>query len=119
VWLKAVKTQALAKEVWDYVNPEGTGPPEPHTPQDITLESFMAKYGISLPTSANASSNIVNQGTASPPGNALRGTDASQGTIANTDDDESENAGNGALTPYTLPAQAVQPSAQPSVVLTT
>ena len=115
VWLKAVKTQALAKEVWDYVNPEGTGPPEPHTPPEITLESFMAKYGISLPT--NASSNTVNQGTA-PPGNAPQGTDASQGTIANTDDDQSENAGNGALTPHTLPAQAVQPS-QPSAVSTT
>ena len=112
MWLKAVKTQALAREVWDYVNPEGTGPLEPPMPPDITLESFMAKYGILLPT--NAGSNLVNQGN-TPLGDALRSTNASQGTIANTDDDEFEKAGNDALTPYTLSAQAVQRSVQPSV----
>ena len=36
VWYKAVKTQAHAKEVWDYVNPEGTGPAEPPTPPSLT-----------------------------------------------------------------------------------
>ena len=46
VWLKAVKTQALAKEIWNYVDPDGNGPIEPAVPKETTLESFIARYGI-------------------------------------------------------------------------
>src|SRR6266480_3667433 len=48
-WLTAVKTQALAKEIWRFADPDGNGPTEPIIPPEITLESFMAKYGIPIP----------------------------------------------------------------------
>src|SRR6266480_311536 len=48
-WLTAVKTQALAKEIWRFADPDDNGPTEPIIPPEITLESFMAKYGIPIP----------------------------------------------------------------------
>ena len=52
-WLTAVKTQALAKDIWQFSDPDGTGPSEPITPPKTTLRDFMVKYGIPLPA-ANA-----------------------------------------------------------------
>jgi hypothetical protein len=65
----------LAKEIWQFVNPDGNGPSEPTTPPETTLESFMAKYGIPLPSNAsnnasNASGNASNGQPAPTPGTA-------------------------------------------------
>ena len=87
VWIKAVKTQALAKEVWSFIDPEGTGPAEPTTPQEVTLEAFIVKHGITLP--------------ANPPG-ITPPTGNSQGPTPNTND---EDPNDGLRTPSTLPAQ--------------
>ena len=48
-WLTAVKTQALAKEIWRFADPDDNGPTKPIIPPKTTLESFIAKYNISLP----------------------------------------------------------------------
>jgi hypothetical protein len=66
-WLTAVKTQALGKEMWEFVNPDGKGPSEAATPPEITLESFMAKYGIPRPS--NATAEASNASTAATQGN--------------------------------------------------
>lgn len=66
-WLTAVKTQALAKEIWEFVNPDGKGPSEPITPPETTLESFIARHGISLPsTNASNASGEPAQGNRQP-----------------------------------------------------
>jgi hypothetical protein len=60
----------LAKEIWQFANPDGNDPAEPTIPPEVTLVSFMAKSGISIPS--NASSDASNasatptQGTANP-----------------------------------------------------
>ena len=104
-WLKAVKTQAIAKDVWEFADPEGTGPPEPTTPPEITLDSFMAKHGISQPTGINLSAAALQD-------------NASQGTIiANTDDQESHSTGNGMTTPTSQQQQPPQLSAVSTIQL--
>jgi hypothetical protein len=40
----------LAKDIWQFSDPDGNGSPEPTTPPEITLQSFLAKHGISKPT---------------------------------------------------------------------
>src|SRR5438132_1344320 len=54
--ITAVKTQTVAKEVWQFADPDGNGPSKSTTPPEITLECFMTKFGIPLPT-ANAVPN--------------------------------------------------------------
>ena len=94
-----MKTQALAKEVWDFANPEGSGPVEPPTPPEVTLEMFMVKHGIELPTT-NPSAAAT--GTAAPP------REHPQRPTPNADDEDGDD---GPRTPSTLPAQPPQPSA--------
>jgi len=69
-WLTAVKTQALGKEMWEFVNPDGKGPSEPATPPEIPLERFMAKYG--MPRPSNATADASNASAAPMKGNRQR-----------------------------------------------
>jgi len=96
VWIKAVKTQAIAKEVWSYVDPEGTGPAEPTTPQEVTLEAFMAKHGISMPP------HQATAATGTAVGNPLSPTSDADDDVDDNDDDD-DNRPN--TPPATLPAQ--------------
>ena len=52
-WLTAVKTQALAKDIWQFTDLDGNGPPEPTISFETTLRDFITKFGIPLLT-ANA-----------------------------------------------------------------
>jgi hypothetical protein len=54
--LTAIKTQALAEEIWQFANLYGNGSSEPTTPLETALESFMSKHEIPLP-STNASND--------------------------------------------------------------
>src|SRR2546430_17334854 len=66
-WLTAVKTQALAKDIWQFSDPDGNGPSEPIIPPKTTLTDLMVKNGIPLPA-ANAPAQPAQPNTTPEPG---------------------------------------------------
>src|SRR5437764_13694620 len=74
-WLTAVKTQALAKDVWQFSDPDGKGPAEPILPPEPTLADFVARHGISLPAAT------VPQASGNASAQPAQGTQPSTGTL--------------------------------------
>jgi hypothetical protein len=78
----------LAKEIWQFVNPDGNGPSEPTTPEETTLESFMAKYGIPRPSNAsNDASNNASNASAAPASGTAAPAPPAQGNRQPSNDD--------------------------------